>query len=163
MNINVMEELTCLKDVLTALPYGIYWKDKDGMYLGCNKAQEKYWRGLTSDDIKGKTDDELYFRKRAKIIRESDHKVMQDKVPQMKEETIRTSGKDNQYFLTQKLPLINDKGEICGIVSMTQDVSAERKYLKDQAVQYHAHDLHSVKMGLSALQISLESLMNKSK
>ena len=160
---NVIEELTCLKDVLDALPYGIYWKDKDGTYLGCNKAQAKYWRDLTPDDIQGKTDDELYFRKRAKVIRESDRQVMQDKAPQVKEEIIRTAGEENRFLLTQKLPLINDEGEICGIVSMIQDLTEERKYLKDRAAQWHAHDLHSVKMGLSALEVSLESLIEETK
>ena len=181
---NVTEELNCLKDVLDAMPCGIYWKSKEGVYLGCNKAQAKYWRGLTSDNIKGKTDDELYFRKRSKVIRESDRKVMQDKEPQMKEEIIRTPGEDNQFFLTQKLPLINDKGEVCGLVSMIQDVTdlptlppslnelwrdssygkaRERQYLKDRVIQTYAYDLHSVKMGLSALQVILEALVKQTK
>ena len=147
---NVTEELTCLKDVLDALPCAIYWKDTTGTYLGCNKKQAHHWGETSPDAIVGKTDSELHFRYRLKSIRETDRQVIQDKKTIFKEDVIRVPGENDQFCLTHKMPLINNKGEIWGIVGMTQDVTEDRQYLKDSVVQMHAHDLHSVKMGLSA-------------
>ena len=160
---NVMEELNCLKDVLDTLPCAIYWKDIKGTYLGCNKKQALHWGESSPDAIVGKTDSNLHFRYRLESIRETDRKVMQDKKTIVKEDVVRMPGENDQFYLTHKMPLINAEGKICGIVGMTQEVTKDRQYLKARAAQCHAHDLHSVKQGLSALQASLESLMTQTK
>ena len=152
------DKLSRLQNVLDALPCGVYWKDRKGTYLGCNKAQANYWGESSPEDIEGKTDDDLYFRYRLKAIRETDSKVLQDKTPIITEDVTKLPDGDEQFFMTHKMPLVDSDGKICGIVGVTQDMTEDRKRLKAHVVRLQAHELFSVKAGLTALQMSLEAL-----
>jgi PAS domain-containing protein len=68
-------------NVLQYVPGCIYWKDINGVYLGCNQMEAKL-AGLNSpEDIIGKTDYDLSWKDYADALREVDQKIMQTKIP----------------------------------------------------------------------------------
>ena len=61
-----------LLDLMAVLPGHVYWKDKEGKYLGCNDLQAKTLGLVSRDDIIGKTDFDLVSEDEASMIRQND-------------------------------------------------------------------------------------------
>ena len=156
---DLTEKLACLQNVLDTLPLRIYWKDTEGIYLGCNKKQADFWKINNPSAIIGRTDEDLHFRYRLKSIKESDQRVIQDKEAVISEEVTRTGRGEECTVLTHKMPLVNSEGNIVGILGMVQDVTKDRLFLKEKVICDQAHELRSLHMGLTTLQLSLEALV----
>ena len=54
----MLHTLEMAHSILDALPLGVFWKDKNSVYLGCNKWYADY-AGIRPEDIAGKTDRDL--------------------------------------------------------------------------------------------------------
>ena len=109
------------ESIIENLPGHLYWKDKDGVFLGCNNQQAKD-AGLSSpSEIIGKTDFDMPWKKLAKSIRENDIKVMQIGAPITIEE---------KSYLSTKVPLFNEQGEIIGILGTSVQATQYKKAIE---------------------------------
>ena len=120
---DVIDELTNLKNVLDTLPGHIYWKTNSGTYLGCNQAFAEYWGEDTPDAIRGKTDEELYFRCWLAEVKATDQIVIRDKCAVTFEDTFDLGNGDKMCGITRKIPLVDAQGNVRGIVGMVEDVT----------------------------------------
>jgi len=128
------EEL--LRHIIANIPCGVFWKDRNSVYLGCND-QVARDHGLTgSDQVIGRTDYEIcHSRNDAKFYREWDQKVMQTGEPILNLEEGQTRiGGDVTTLLTSKVPLRDGNGDVVGIVGVYQNIT-ERKRLEEQLRQ----------------------------
>lgn len=125
--LSLEENFQLLDGIISLMPGHVYWKDKDGFFLGCNEEQAKA-AGLNSrKDIIGKTDYELPWKEQAHILRKSDLKVMKTEKPIIFEEpSVLANGKE-AIFLSKKVPLRNRKGEIIGILGISADITELKK------------------------------------
>src|SRR5579872_5435115 len=64
------------EDIIAFMPGHVYWKDKDGMFLGCNLQQAKDAGFDSPDEMIGKTDYEMPWNIQADYLREIDIRVM---------------------------------------------------------------------------------------
>ncbi len=101
-----------LGKVVSLLPTNIYWKDCDGIYLGCNDNTLRYFGLSNLDELIGKSDFDLQPDV-AKIIHQIDQQVIKTGIPQFTEEPSKLDS--NVTFLTQKVPLKDDNNNIIGI------------------------------------------------
>jgi len=110
------------KTILTSLPGHVYWKDKEGLYLGCNSLQA-YDLNLNSvDEIMGKTDYDFSPKENADQFRAVDQKVMLEGKEIEVEEEIYIKGRPI-IVLTRKIPLFTQDGAIIGILGISFDIS----------------------------------------
>jgi transcriptional regulator with PAS, ATPase and Fis domain len=73
------EENNFLKQIISHIPGNVYWKNKKGVYLGCNK-NSAVLAGLKSEaDIVGKTLYDFADGEVAKKIDKTDQKIMKGK------------------------------------------------------------------------------------
>jgi transcriptional regulator with PAS, ATPase and Fis domain len=85
-NVKELAELT-LHQILAYLPNHVYWKDVNGVYLGCNDRQAKSLGKESGSNVVGKTDFELPWGKDiAEIFRKNDIEVMKTKSTMLVEE-----------------------------------------------------------------------------
>jgi PAS domain S-box-containing protein len=115
--------------VLDTIPVRVFWKNRDSVYLGCNRlfAQDA---GLSSkDDIVGKRDDELRgLQVDASSYQEGDSTVIESGLPNLNyEETVRTADGRELIVLTNKLPLQNAQHEVIGLLGAYIDITEQRK------------------------------------
>lgn len=114
-------------ELLNQIPEHIYWKNYDGIMLGCNT---KNWQdfGLKSlADYIGKTDYDLFPKDQAEKLREADLKVMNSgQATIVEEESTRADGKVGLY-LSHKIPLRNRNNKIIGILGVSIDITDARK------------------------------------
>jgi PAS domain S-box-containing protein len=123
-----------IDQIISCMPGYIYWKDKDGVYLGCNNALLDAM-GLSSvDEIIGKTDYDLakvlnWNEKIVNVIRNSDSQVIASGMP-------KTDIEEPSYYfrsgriinqLTSKVPLRNEDGHVIGMLGVSVDVTEYSK------------------------------------
>ncbi len=89
--------------ILSVLPGHIYWKDREGRYLGCNQLQAEF-HGLTRENIIGKTEFDLLPPEQAKTIIAIDESIMKNGETKTLEEKITLNG-EPRIFLSKKVPL----------------------------------------------------------
>ena len=115
-----------LKNILSNLPGHVYWKDRDGNYLGCNLSQANDLNLSCCDEIVGKTDYDFSPKEQADIFRKIDTQVIvEDRVIEAEEEIIK-NGK-NVIVLSKKAPLYDNSKNIIGLLGISFDISERKK------------------------------------
>ena len=127
-----------LQSVLNELPMGVFWKDCDSVYLGCNKMFAEV-AGLTSPaEIVGKTDYDLPWKQEeTEWFRECDRRIIESQQPEYNIIEPQQQADGSQKWLrTNKMVLRNAENNVIGIAGTFEDISdrAElEKQLKQQA------------------------------
>ncbi|MFZ6027374.1 MAG: PAS domain S-box protein [Chloroflexota bacterium] len=119
------ENQRLLQTVLDNFPGIVFWKTRESVYLGCNRAFA-LGAGLTSPvEIVGKSDYDLPWAKtEADAYRADDLAVMESGQARLHivETQYQADGKV-VWFDTSKVPLSDASGEIIGILGISSDVS----------------------------------------
>jgi PAS domain S-box-containing protein len=122
------ESSQMLKLVLDNMPAGVFWKDRNSVYMGCNYLFAAN-AGLNSpDEIIGLTDMDLPWKfTEADSYRADDQKVMETGIHKINyEETQFTADGRTTNVRTSKIPLRNPEGLIIGVLGTFEDIT-ERK------------------------------------
>lgn len=121
------ESENMLRQVLNTIPTRVFWKDLDGVYLGCNYnfAQDA---GFGSEkEIIGKSDYQMPWKTEAASYRHDDKIVIANGIPRLKFEETQTTVSGEQIWLrTNKIPLRSVDDAISGILGSYDDISAEK-------------------------------------
>ena len=133
-----------LKNIVSNLPGHVYWKDNDGVYLGCNDRQAQSLGLVNSADLVGKTDYELPWGKQvADKFRENDLRIMETGIAEIIEESAKVNGKQG-IVLSHKLPLKDQNGKIIGILGISLDITQHKK--DQEALQTIKHQLKGARL-----------------
>jgi PAS domain S-box-containing protein len=152
------------RTLLEHLPQKIFLKDKDSVYLSCNKNYADDLK-IKPEEIVGKSDYEFYPKELAEKYRADDERIMQMGKTQDIEERYIQNEKEIIVH-TVKTPIKDEKGNVCGVIGIFWDISKRKQAEKE--LQKRTHDLRErVKelnclYGISALRerlgISLEEI-----
>lgn len=128
--IRLNEQLHFLQQLLDSIPIPVYYKDKDGLYLGCNAAFEAFI-GSIRKDIIGKTIHQLVPKERADRHHEADMALLSHPG----EQTYEVSGinKDGNYrdVIFNKASFVDAHDRVAGTVGVLMDIT-ERKEAERQ-------------------------------
>lgn len=120
-----------LKNIISNIPGHIYWKNTEGVYLGCNDKQAKSLGMKFSEDVVGKTDFDLPWNKEAATeFRENDLSIMQSGKTAVMEEDVMING-EKKTLISNKGPLIDDDGKTVGILGVSIDITKQKKFEKE--------------------------------
>ena len=109
------------------MPGHVYWKDKNGVYLGCNNRQARVLGLQYGYEIVGKTDFDLpWGENKAAMFQRNDKHIMETGDTEIIEEEAQVDGK-NAIVLSHKSPMRNKQGEITGILGISIDISDRKK------------------------------------
>jgi PAS domain S-box-containing protein len=127
-----LEYLQVLEGVLNSINVRVFWKDKDLNYLGCNNNFAKDAGFNSTADIIGKNDFDMGWKDQAELYQSDDSLVIKNAIPKLNiEEPQTTPDGKTITLLTNKIPLLNTKGEINGVIGTYLDIT-ERK---DQEIE----------------------------
>ena len=130
--------------ILESVDAYIYLKDKQGRYLFANRPVLELFNA-SLDQVVGQSDERFFDANTAAKLRENDRRVLIDGETLRSEESNRSLklGHDSTY-LSVKLPLRNEAGEIyalCGIsTDITERKRAEQKLQLAASVFTHARE-----------------------
>lgn len=121
-----------LKTLINNLPLQIYIKDTQSKKLLANKSELQFLGIENESDIIGKDDFDLYDRATAQKFRDEDIEVMISQIPMLNKELTRTNPDGSIItFLSSKIPLIGENGEVTGLVGISMDISEQKQKQKE--------------------------------
>lgn len=119
-----------LENLLKSIPVSLYFKDKEGRLM---RVSQYYLEQAGAPSIKGekdligKTDFDLFDKELAKAARADEEQIMESREPVInRPETSITPEGETVYLSTTKAPMIDSKGNVIGIVGLTQDVTKQK-------------------------------------
>jgi PAS domain S-box-containing protein len=115
-----------LRMVLDNMPSQVFWKNREGVYLGCNRLFAENAGLRTPDDILGMTDFDLPWRREAAAShREDDQRVVETGVPNLAyDETRHTAEGRPAVVRTSEVPLQNADGDVIGVLGFEDVIDA---------------------------------------
>lgn len=119
-------------EILSQIPSHVFWKDKDGVYLGCNALFASSF-DLTPVEIIGKTDFDLSINTiDAENFRQDDTEVITQKLKKINIEEKQTLPDGSErYLLTSKVPLLDSNDKVVGILGVYSDIT-DKKILEKE-------------------------------
>lgn len=132
-----------LQTVMDNIPQIIFWKDRNSVFLGCNRNLVQA-AGFTSPaEIIGKTDYDMPWKKEeSDFFRECDRRVMATDMPEYHiVEPLRQANGEQRWLDTSKVPLHDANGEVTGILVCFEDITERRQVeiaLQDSETKYRS-------------------------
>jgi PAS domain S-box-containing protein len=122
-----------LERLIDSVPVRIFWKDKQGHFLGVNHLLLEDAGLKSKDAILGKTDYDLPWTKQeADAFRADDVEVMSSQKAKKNIQEVQTSSSGEQrILLTSKVPLKNSKGDVIGLLGVYSDITAFKQLQKE--------------------------------
>lgn len=128
---NLKSENKMLHNIIALIPGNVYWKDKDGRFLGCNNNVAQIFGYSSAKEIIGKLNKDLFDFKLASLTDRIDKEVNITAKEQYVEEKGLSSLKKPAIYLTKKLPLFDDNSQVIGILGVSFDITERKKMEED--------------------------------
>lgn len=125
------KERILLRTIIDNIPINIYAKDKQKLKTLVNRSEWEYLGGKNELDVLGKSDYDVYPTETAAVSAKEDEDVLKgNKILNLETTNVKSNG-EKTWFLTSKIPLQNEDGEITGLVGVSIDIS-ERKLISEE-------------------------------
>jgi len=108
------------------IPVPLFYKDRKGSYLGCNKAFEDFV-GKSKEEIISKTVYEISKKNNAKTYADMDKELFENPSTQTYEYEYENSDNEKRYVLFNKVTYNNALGEVDGIIGIVNDITEIKK------------------------------------
>ena len=129
------QEQQLLRSLMNAIPDLIFFKDCYGRYQLCNDAFLRFV-GKQREEIIGKNDYELFSPEIAAIFRQKDQQMFDKGTSQRNEEWVPFAQGQWRCLETVKTPVLNERGEIRGLIGISRDVTDRHR--EEEALQKQA-------------------------
>jgi two-component system NtrC family sensor kinase len=140
---NAEQSLTAQKDllqtILDAIPDFIFLQDRDGSYISVNRAFCRAM-GKPKEFILGKNHFDLFPKKLAALYQKEDQQIFARGASLFKENKLGR-GKNRKWLHVVKVPVLEARGGISGILGSGRDITALKK-LQEQLT--HAQKMESL-------------------
>ncbi len=122
------ESQQMLQLIMDTIPMSVFWKDKDSIYLGCNKTfiQECGLEHL--DGVVGKSPYDLFPPEQAAAIITRDQDVIRNNHPLFNfTQSLTNPDGSIGWRETSKIPLRNDEGRAVGVLGVWRDITEQNR------------------------------------
>ena len=115
-----------MQQLLDAIPTPIFYKDLQGIYLGCNAAYAKFM-GFAKEQIVGKTVYEVFPQDLADIYHEADMALFQQPGVQIYETSFLHADGSRHNVVINKATYVDTHGRVAGLVGVLLDITERRR------------------------------------
>ncbi len=122
-------QLDFLQSIMDAVPSPLFYKDRNGVYLGCNRAFAEVL-GRSRQDLLGKTAFDMGPKEIAQKHHELDQELIQNPGHQVYEWKVVNGKGEERDVLFHKTTYGNHNGGVAGLIGIMIDIT-ERKRIED--------------------------------
>ncbi len=124
------EKIQHLESIIALLPGHVYWLDRNNILQGCNNIQAEAAKLPSRQAIIGKKNRDLLLAEQAHELDMINNRVMETGKPYIGEE-FAEMGDGQRIYLSQKVPLRNEKDEVMGVLGVSFDITDRKRMEKD--------------------------------
>jgi PAS domain S-box-containing protein len=121
----LQEKQGLLRTLIDAIPDLIFYKNTEGVYLGCNKSFAEFV-GKTKPDITGCTDFELFPFVLAQFFKEKDSLMFSRQTACRNEEWVGYPDGRRILLETLKTPYHDPEGNLLGLIGISRDITQRK-------------------------------------
>ncbi len=138
--------------VFNTLPDQLYYKDRQARLIGINPACYLHHGATSAQDLLGKTDVEIKEAPSGQLSYEDElHQMSRNETSRNREEYTLTDG-THCHIENIKKPLLNEDGNVIGLVGVTRDISEQVKNETERIrAQKEAEDANKAKSSFLAM------------
>ena len=118
-----------LKTLIDAIPTPVFYKDRDGKYLGFNRSFETFF-GETKEGLIGKSVFDIHPPELAEIYHAQDEKLLHGGGEQRYESQWKNAHGELRDIIFNKAVFTNSKGTVAGLIGAIMDIT-ERKQTEE--------------------------------
>ncbi len=134
-----VEQLHFIQKLIDSVPNPIYYKDVNGVYLGCNKAFESFVN-RKREAIVGRTVHDLLPARTASQYHDKDVELLDNpKLHQVHESSLKDARGNLHHMIVNKVAFFRKDGQVAGLLGIATDVT-EQKKLEDRVRQSQKMD-----------------------
>jgi PAS domain S-box-containing protein len=117
-----------LRQVLDTIPSRVFWKDHELNFVGSNQAFALDAGLKSPEELVGKNDFDMTWAEQAKLYQTDDRAVMESQQPKLNFEEPHTADDGRiTWVRTSKVPLLNTRGQVDGILGIYDDVTVQKE------------------------------------
>jgi PAS domain S-box-containing protein len=128
----VKQQASLINSLLDSIPDLVFYKDLNGVYLGCNPAFT-HFVGRSKEQIVGMKDHELFSKELADSFRFHDQQMLSLLAPHQNEEWVLYPDGRRVLLDTLKTPYWGPDGKLVGVLGISRDITARKE--ADQALR----------------------------
>ena len=114
-----------LENIIENAPIMIFWKDKNGVFLGCNTQFLNLLNLKNKNDLFGKKDSDLSVKEKENYV-DDDIYIMTTKQAKLNYiETITSEDGNSKILNTSKVPLFDKNKNVIGVLGVIQDITEQ--------------------------------------
>jgi len=118
-----------MQALMDTLPDYIYFKDRESRFIRNSQSHAEFFGLDDPEELIGKDDFDFLSPADAQHAYDDEQRIMETGQPLMNaEERAKTLSGKEQWVLTSKLPLRDEKGEIVGTFGITKDITELKEY-----------------------------------
>jgi PAS domain S-box-containing protein len=129
-----------LQLIIDTMPYPVFYKDRQGRYIGCNRAFERFY-GILREQIAGKTVYDIAPKELADVYKRSDDELFTHPGTRIYEGCIQSTDGTRHDVIFHKATFEGPDGALAGLVGAVVDITErkrvekEKQELQDQLAQ----------------------------
>jgi diguanylate cyclase (GGDEF)-like protein/PAS domain S-box-containing protein len=139
LSVELEKKEALLKSLINSIPDLIFYKDKNSVYLGCNKAFESF-AGIKEKDLIGLNDYNIFNKEAAELFTTMDLKMMQQGESRKNEEWVVYPDGKRVLLDTLKTPFYDAEENVLGLIGISRDIT-ERKTKEDEILYLSYNDV----------------------
>lgn len=121
------EQMNFVSTLLHTIPLPVFYKDREGRYLGCNSAFEDFMH-IKFDDVKGKSVFDLSPRDIAEKYYEMDEALFKNPGTQRYEWVVKSLKGDLRFVIFNKATFNDYAGDAAGLIGVILDITDQKAY-----------------------------------
>lgn len=116
----------------------IFLKNRESVYIFCNESYAKSL-GVKAEEVKGKTDYDLFSKKLAKKLRSEEEKIIEKGKREVREKEQFQDGK-RTFIRTVRVPIRNRQGHIVALLGIIDETILDKERQKEDGMSQEIID-----------------------